>query len=129
MRISMPAQQKRRLGSNEKATLSMGNRNVNIETESARTAHFVDALFLRIAHDAACNTTCRGASHTLVPATRDQRGTANPRPANQPNIHSNPNYPKISLDTASYKLYYVNYKMSRNFASVDCLWQSHKPSS
>lgn len=65
---------------------------------------------------------------TLVPSTRGQRGTAKPRPANQPNIHSYPNHPKISLDTTSYKLYYVNYKMSRNFASVDCLWQSHKPS-
>ena len=42
-------------------------------------------------------------------------------PGAQANIHSQGFRAKISLDTASYKLYYVNYKIGLDSAPVDCL--------
>jgi hypothetical protein len=42
----------------------------------------------------------------------------------QPNIHSHPNHPEISLDTTSYKLYYVNYKIGLLFAPVRNLFKN-----
>jgi hypothetical protein len=42
------------------------------------------------------------------------------KPANF--IHNQAPHPRIPLDTASYKLYYVNYKMGLNSALVNCLW-------
>jgi hypothetical protein len=36
-------------------------------------------------------------------------------------IHSRPTGSRIFLDSASYKLYYVNYEMKLNSEPVDCL--------
>jgi hypothetical protein len=62
---------------------------------------------------------------TISPAVRSQRGSSSTHPDTL--IHSSARQLHFPLDIASYKLYYVNYKICPILSAVDNAWETRYP--